>query len=182
AATPMTLPLWDLEALATSTAPLEISAAGKREVRVDGIELGLTPLQVRVMPGRHTVEATDVAGRYRRAGWIDVAAPSAGAKHARLDVPAEVAPGAGVSDRRRQLRAGIDQLALARCTRSIAKAGLTGTYLQVELSVDASGAVGFLHGIDTDLPSGPASCVREVLADVRFKAGDAATWREKLDL
>ncbi len=182
AATPMTLALWDLDTLATSSAPLEIAAAGKREVRVDGIELGLAPLQVRVMPGRHTVEATDAAGRYRRAGWVDVAAPSAGAKHARLDVAAEVVPGAGVSERRRQLRAGIDQAALARCTRSISKAGLTGTYLQVELSVDASGAVGFLNVIDTDLPSGPASCVREVLADVRFKTGAAANWREKLDL
>ncbi len=182
AATPMTLPLWNPDALATSSAPLEIAAVGQHEVRVDGIELGLAPLQIRVMTGRHTVEATDAAGRYRRAGWIDVAAPAAGAKHARLDVPAEVVPGAGVSERRRQLRAGIDQAALARCTRSIAKAGLTGTYLQVELSIDASGAVGFLNVIDTDLPSGPASCVREVLADVRFQAGAAATWREKLDL
>jgi len=182
AATPMTLPLWDPATLTSSSAPLEITAAGSREVRVDGIELGVAPLSVRVMPGRHTIEATDSAGRYRRAGWVDVAAPSAGAKPARLEVAAEPTPTAGVGERRRQLRAGIDQARLARCTRSIAKAGLTGTYVQVELSVDATGAVGFLNVIDTDLPSATASCVREVLADVRFKAGAAATWREKLDL
>lgn len=181
-ATPMTLPLWDPQALIASSAPLEIAAVGKRDVRVDGIEVGVAPLQVRVMPGRHTIEATDGAGRYRRAGWVDVAAPSAGARPARLDVPAEVTPGAGAGERRRQLLAGIDKARLARCTRSIAKAGLTGTYVQVELSVDATGAVGFLNVIDTDLPSATASCVREVLADVRFKAGAAATWREKLDL
>ncbi len=182
AATPMTLPVWNPDVLLASSAPLEVTAAGTREVRVDGVELGVAPLRVRVMPGRHTVEATDSAGRYRRAGWIDVAAPSTGAKPARLEVAAEAVPGAGIAERRRQLRAGIDHAALARCTRSIAKAGLTGTYVQIELSVDATGAVGFLNVLDTDLPSTTASCVREVLADVRFKAGAAATWREKLDL
>ncbi len=181
-ATPMTLPLWNPETLIASSAPLEIGSVGARDVRVDGIELGLAPLQIRVMPGRHTVEATDSAGRYRRAGWVDVAAPSAGVPLARLEVPAEVSTGAGVRERRRQLLAGIDQARLARCTRSIAKAGLTNTFVQVELSVDASGAVGFLNVIDTDLPSTTASCVREVLADVRFRAGAAAIWREKLDL
>jgi hypothetical protein len=32
------------------------------------------------------------------------------------------------------------------------------------------------------LPDATATCVREVLADVRFGSGDAATWREKIDL
>ncbi len=185
AATPMTLPVWNAETLLATSAPLEITAAGKREVRVDGIELGVAPLRVRVMPGRHTVEATDGAGRYRRAGWIDVAAPSTGARPARVEVAAEPAPGAAgaaISERRRQLRAGIDRASLSRCTRSIAKAGLTDTYVQIEISVDTTGAVGFLNVIDTDLPSATAGCVREVLVDVRFKPGPAATWREKLSL
>lgn len=181
-ATPMTLPLWNPDTLATSSAPLEITGAAKRDVRVDGIELGVAPLRVRVMLGRHTVEAADPAGRFRRAGWVDVAAPIAGARPARIDLPAEPVASAGIGARRQQLRAGIDQARLARCTRSIAKAGLTGTYVQIELSVDATGAVGFLNVLDTDLPSATAACVREVLADVRFTAGAAATWREKLDL
>lgn len=185
AATPMMLPVWNAETLLATSAPLEVTAAGTREVRVDGIEVGVAPLRVRVMPGRHTVEATDSAGRYRRAGWIDVAAPSSSARPARVEVAAEPAPGAAgaaIAERRRQLRGGIDRASLSRCTRSIAKAGLTDTYVQIEISVDATGAVGFLNVIDTDLPSATAGCVREVLVDVRFKPGPAATWREKLAL
>ena len=84
--------------------------------------------------------------------------------------------------RKRQLHAGIDQSRLKRCTRAIAKAGLTDTYVQIEISVDPSGAVSFLNVIETDLPSSTASCVREVLADVVFGTGVAATWREKIAL
>ena len=177
AATPLALPLWD-PALAQSSAPLEIATSGRRNVRVDGVELGLAPLRVRVMPGRHTVEAADTAGRFRRAGWVDVAAAHA----TRLEVPAEPPATSAISERRRQLHAHIAQPRIARCMRSIAKAGMTDTYVQVELSVDAQGAVGFLNIIDTDLPSDTASCVREVLADVRFGRGAAATWRERIDL
>jgi len=179
---PVRVPMWSVDALVTGSAPLEIATVGRRDVRVDGIELGLAPLRVRVMPGRHTVEAADTAGRFRRAGWVDVSAPTEGAMPARLEVPADAPRTAGFSERRRQLRAGIDLVRLARCTRSIAKAGMTDTYVQVELAVDAAGAVGFLNVIDTDLPSATASCVRDVLADVRFGPGAAATWREKIDL
>jgi hypothetical protein len=131
------------------------------------------------MPGRHTVEAMDAKGRYQRAGWVDV-----GRAATRLDLPAEQAPAAGanVTKRRAQLRAGIDRARVERCTRSIRKQGLTGTYVKVELSVDANGAVGFLNVVDTDLPSSISSCVREVLADVRFQAGPAAQWHERIDL
>ncbi|MGE0401423.1 MAG: FecR domain-containing protein [Kofleriaceae bacterium] len=184
-ATPLRVPAWtDVDTLLPSSAPLEIATVGRREVRVDGIELGTGPMIVRVMPGRHTVEATDHAGRYRRAGWVDVAAPKANSKPARLEVAvAEPAPStSGVAQRRRQLAAGIDQRKLSRCTRSIAKAGLTDTFVQVEIAVDATGAVGFLNVIDTDLPTTTAACVREVLAEVSFGKGPGATWRERIDL
>ncbi|HEX3477542.1 MAG TPA: FecR family protein [Kofleriaceae bacterium] len=176
-ARPLTLPLWDPAALPKSSAPLEIATAGRRDVRVDGIELGLAPLRVRVMPGRHSVETADSAGRFRRA-WVDVTAAPRGA---RIEVPAEPPPTGGLTERRRQLRTGIDQ-ARRGCTRSIAKAGLTGTYVQIEIAVDPRGAVGFLNVLDTDLPSATASCVRDALAAVRFPAGAAATWRERIDL
>lgn len=178
-ATPLALPMWDRATLSRDSAPLEIATAGRREVRVDGVELGLAPLRIRVLPGRHTVEAADSAGRYRRAGWVDVAA---GGKPARVEVPAEPPRTSGVLERRRQLKAGIDHARIAQCMRSIARAGMTGTYVQVELSVDPTGAVGFLNVIDTDLPSTTSHCIRDVLADVRFGAGAQATWRERVDL
>nr|MBA3501732.1 hypothetical protein [Deltaproteobacteria bacterium] len=181
-AAPMTLPMWNIDTLVQGSAPLEIATVGRRDVRVDGVELGLAPMRVRVLPGRHTVETADHAGRFRRAGWVDVAVPVAGSKPARLEVPAEPPQTRNISARRRQLTNGIDKARLAHCVRSIAKSGLTGTYVQIEIAVDAQGAVGFLNVIDTDLPSSTASCVREVLADVRFGAGDAATWRERIDL
>jgi ferric-dicitrate binding protein FerR (iron transport regulator) len=181
AATPMTLPLWDLDALTHGSAPLEIATAGHREVRLDGVELGAAPLRVRVMPGRHTVEAADTAGRYRRAGWIDVAAPSAGGRPARLEVQPEPIPTRGVDQRRRELHAGIDKARLALCMRRITKAELINTFLQIEISVDAQGAVGYLNVLDTDLPNASRDCVREVLRDVRFKPGLAAVWRERID-
>ncbi|HEX7836012.1 MAG TPA: FecR domain-containing protein, partial [Kofleriaceae bacterium] len=176
---PLALPLWDPVALPQSSAPLEIATAGRRGVRVDGIELGTGPLRVRVMPGRHGVEVADNAGRFRRAGWVDV---TAGPTGARLAIPAEPPPTGGITERRRQLRAGIDRPRLEGCVRSIAKAGLTGTYVQIEIAVDAQGAIGFINVLDTDLPSATASCVREVLAGVRFGRGAAATWREHVDL
>jgi hypothetical protein len=176
---PLALPLWDPAALPNSSAPLEIATSGHRDVRVDGVELGLAPLRVRVMPGRHTVEAADAAGRYRRAGWVDVTAAPGGA---RLEIPAEPPPTGGFTERRRYLRSHIDRKRIARCIRSIAKAGLTDTYVQIEISVDAQGAVRFLNVIDTDLPSATSSCVREVLAEVRFGRGADATWRERIDL
>lgn len=182
--TPMTLPMWDLDTLSNNSAPLEIATSGPRDVRLDGVEVGRAPLRVRVMPGRHTVEAADSAGRFRRAGWVDVTVPTRGGKPARLEVQAEPAPTAGVDQRRRQLKAGIEQAhpSLGRCTRSIAKQGLTSTYVEIEISIDATGAVGFLNVIDTDLGVATSHCIRDVLADVRFGPGVAATWRERIDL
>ena len=184
AATPMTVPLWDPETLAHSSAPLEIATAGRREVRVDGVELGAAPLRVRVMPGRHTVEAADSAGRFRRAGWVDVTAPTAtpAQRPARLEVPAEPPPTRGIAERRRQLRAGLDHARLAACTRALAKQGLTGAYVQLEITVDAAGNKNALNIVDTDLGQSAAECVRDALNDVTFGAGAAATWRERIDL
>lgn len=179
-ATPHMLPVWTSPSqLVQTSSALEIATAGKREIRVDGLEVGHGPLRVRVMPGRHTVESADNAGRFRRAGWVDVKLGSA----ARLDIQPDTAPpSSGVAARKRQLRAGIDRAALATCTRALTKAGVTDTFVRYEISIDETGALQFLNIIDTDLSSATASCVREVLASVTFKAGPAATFRDKLDL
>jgi ferric-dicitrate binding protein FerR (iron transport regulator) len=180
ATTPATLPLWtDAETLLQASAALEVATAAVQAVRVDGVELGEAPLRVRVMPGRHTVETADRAGRFRRAGWVDVEP----AKPARIAVQPEAteAPTNGSAARRKQLRAGIDRAKLAQCTRAIKKAGLSA-YVAFEISIDTAGDVQFLNVVDSDLPASTRSCVREALADVRFKPGLAATFRDKLSL
>ena len=175
-ATPMTLPLWDPDTLAHSSAPLEIATAGRRDVRVDGVELGAAPMRVRVMPGRHTVEAADSAGRYRRAGWVDVTT-----RPARLEVQAEAPPTRGIVERRRQLIAKLDRSRLVACTRAIAKQGVS-TYIQIEITVDAAGNKNAINVLDTDLGEAATTCVRDVINDVSFGGGAAATWRERIDL
>ncbi len=178
-ATPWSTPGWDAE-LALHSAPLEIAAGEKRAMRVDGIELGAAPFVMRVMPGRHTVEAADAVGRFKRVGWVDVAA----SHMSRFEAPVEEArsPTAAVAARKQQLAAGIDRAKLQQCTRRLAKSGLTDTFVQIEITVDAAGAVNVLNVVDTDLPSDTAACVHDALAEVHFAAGPPASWREKLDL
>ncbi len=189
-ATPWSTPGWNPD-LALHSAPLELTAPvgaaprDMRDIRVDGIELGVAPFVMRVMPGRHTVEATDSTGRFRRAGWVDVAAPGPGSHTAHFDAPLEEPPASStnaVAARKKQLAAGIDHARLQQCTRRLAKSGLTDTFVQIEITVDGAGAVNVLNIIDTDLPSDTAACVHDALADVHFATGQAASWREKLTL
>lgn len=173
--TPWATPGWTAD-LAVRTSPLEITS-GSHAVRVDGVELGAAPFTVRVAPGRHTIEASDAAGRFKRAGWVDVGAePAHFAANIADDAPAP--DGA----RAKQLHASVDHARLGQCTRAMAKQGLTGAYVQIEIAVDASGAVSFLNVLDTDLPEATASCVRDALAAVPFGSGPAATWRERIAL
>lgn len=179
-AIPVMVPLWtEPETLVKTSAALEIATVGTRAVRIDGVEVGDAPLRVRVMPGRHTVETADRAGRFRRAGWVDVEP----AKPARLAVQAEATevPTGGTATRRRQLHAALDHTRLAHCTRAIRKAGLSA-YVAFEISIDETGAVQFLNVVDSDLPSSTRNCVREVLVDIQFRPGPAATFRDKLEL
>ncbi len=178
AATPIALPSWS-EALATTSAPLEIATVGHRETRIDGIELGTAPMFVRVTLGRHTVETADASGRFRRAGWVDVAANKA----ARVEVAAESRPTTDTSVRKSQLRTGIDKTALGTCMRRIKSQGLdTNAFVEIEIEITGAGAVHALNVLDTDLPSPTATCVHDVLVNVHFGAGPAARWREKIDL
>ncbi|MCW5805897.1 MAG: FecR domain-containing protein [Deltaproteobacteria bacterium] len=182
-ATPLSLPMWNPDVFEHGSAPLEIATAGRREIRVDGVELGTGPMRVRVMPGRHTVEAADNAGRFRRAGWVDVAAPTKDVRPARLEIPAEAPPTRDLTARRRQFAGSLDRARLAACTRSAAKQGLTGAYVQLEITVDAQGAVNALNIVDTDLPKLTRGCVLDAIRDtLRFQRGAAATWRERVEL
>jgi hypothetical protein len=181
AATPVTTPLW-IDDLAHRSSVLEIASTTHGDVRVDGVELGPAPRRVRVMPGRHTVETANASGRYHRAGWVDALA----AQPARLEIVPEVAaptPVASNAARRKELATGIaaNRAKLARCTRAAAKNGISGLSVQIEISVDASGAVRFLN-VDSDFTATTQACIHDALAEVQFGHGDAATWREKIDL
>ena len=184
AATPWATPGWSA-ALAARSAPLEIATAVPHQVvRVDGLELGLAPFAMRVMPGRHTIEAADPAGRFQRAGWVDVN----GSEVAHFEAPAvdepalAASPNAAIRARRHEFAAGIARAGIQPCMRRLAKSGLTDTFVQIEITVDASGAVNVLNIIDTDLPAGTAACVHDALSNIHFAAGPAASWRQKLTL
>ena len=129
------------------------------------------------------VESADASGRFRRAGWVDAQA----AEPARLDVaaaePTPPAPSAGTSIRKRELASGIaaNRARLSRCTRAAAKSGIEDLSVQIEISVDASGAVGFLN-VDSDLTTTTQTCIHDALAQIQFGAGPAATWHERIDL
>jgi hypothetical protein len=184
AATPVTTPLW-IDDLAHRSSVLEIASTAHRDVRVDGVELGEAPLRIRVMPGRHTVETAGPSGRYRRAGWVD-AQPG---QPTRLEVASDPAPASAAAAtvasaaRRKQLATGIasNRARLARCTRAAAKSGISDLSVQIEISVDASGAVRFLN-VDSDLTATTQACIHDALTEIQFPAGPSATWREKIDL
>ena len=180
--TPWSTPGWNPD-FAARTAPLEVvAAAPHRAVRVDGAELGTAPFAMRATLGRHTIEAADSAGRLRNAGWVDVRA-NAPARFEAMPIEAETtAQSSALATRKHELAAGLDHARLTQCTRRLAKSGLTDTFVQIEITVDAAGAVNVLNIIDTDLPSDTAQCVHDAVADVHFAAGAAATWRQKLTL
>ena len=76
------------------------------------------------------------------------------------------------------------QVELAKANIRVPIIFITG-HGDIPMSVRAmkAGAVNFLNVLDSgDLDTQTTSCVREVLADVRFGAGDAATWRERIGL
>jgi hypothetical protein len=175
--TPWATPGWTAD-LASRTAPLAITSTS-HAIRVDGVELGAAPFAVRVAPGRHTVEAADAGGRYQRAGWVDVGVEAA---HFAANIADDTPPPDGARTRGKELHARVDRSRLSQCTRALAKQGLTGAYVQIEIAVDGAGAVGFLNVLDTDLPESTASCVRDAFAAVPFGTGPAATWRERIEL
>ena len=109
---------------------------------------------MRVTPGRHTIEAADSAGRFRRAGWVDVSRERAARFEAMpIEDDAAASSAAAIAARKHQLATGLDHARLHQCTRRLAKSGLTDTFVQIEITVDAAGAVNVLNIIDTDLPS-----------------------------
>ncbi len=174
---PWTMPVWT-DVLAHS-GPLRVTATAGRQIRVDGIEIGAAPVQMRVMLGRHTIETADAYGRFHRAGWVDVRAGHTAA----FEVVEPVArpASATIARRKKEFADGLDRNRLLACTRRLAKSGLSDT-VKFEIAVDADGAINMMNVTDTDLPGDTAACVHDVLSSVRFRPGPAASWRDRLDL
>ncbi len=181
AAQPAQLPAWtDAPSLLRTSGPLAIAAPAGRAVRVDGVVMGAGAVTMRVMSGRHLVEVERAPGRYGAARWVatrDDGRPTRVA--AAVPEPRERGSSAS-SARRGQLEDQVDHRAMRGCLRGLAKQGLAaGTHVEVKIGVDETGAVTYLNLGDTDLPASTASCVRDVVARVRFAAGDAASWRHR---
>lgn len=180
---PAVLPAWtDVESMRLTTGPVEVRAGRGRAIRVDGMPVGFGALTVRVMSGRHLVEAERAPGTYGAGEWVTTD-DTTGAKVAIADAPAKPATSkrAAVETRRRQLQAAVDARRIANCVRDLARQGLAdGTHVELEIRVDETGAVNYLNVGDTDLPSANATCVRDVVASVAFPAGPAARWQHRV--
>lgn len=180
-ATPYRVPWDDAASVRTTTARLELVAAADRRVRLDGVELGSGTTAVRVGRGRHLVETSQGDAPFRRAGWAVVGAKATSVRFEAGSEEATRTSGAAYQ-RLCELRARLVRGKLARCVRPLAKQGLSGTFVRVELAVERDGAISYLNILDTDLPGSLAECVRAVVSDVRFVAGPAATVVERIEL
>lgn len=180
-ATPYRVPWDDAASVRTTTARLELVAAADRRVRLDGVELGSGTTAVRVGRGRHLVETSQGDAPFRRAGWAVVGAKATSVRFEAGSEEATRTSGAAYQ-RLCELRARLVRGKLARCVRPLAKQGLSGTFVRVELAIERDGAISYLNILDTDLPGSLAECVRAVVSDVRFVAGPAATVVERIEL
>ena len=183
------LPVWtEPAALYRTSAPIAIAAPRGHAVRVDGVVVGTGALTLRVMSGRHLVEAEAARGRFVGGEWVEArpghpAAADVGpaAAPARPGAAAAQASAEARRARRADLEHGLDRARVNNCIRALAKQGLAGgTHIELDLGVTAAGAIRFLNVGDTDLPDSMASCIRDAAAAVRFPAGPAATFHERL--
>ncbi|MEZ4368106.1 MAG: FecR domain-containing protein [Kofleriaceae bacterium] len=181
AAVPYQLPAWSpIDALHELSAPLTVAGVDG-QVRVDGVArtVGAGEVVLRVLPGRHLVEHASAAHGWREVGWAEVGAGrGAHLAVAPAEVEAPTSPGAGVAARRRVLAAHGAEL--AACVRPLEKQGVFDTHATVDLVVDASGRVQAVSVVETDLPASAAACVRDAIAGVRFGAGPAVRFRQRL--
>jgi hypothetical protein len=89
---------------------------------------------------------------------------------------------AGRRARKNELERALDRGRLRTCVRDIAKQGLLdGTHVELEIGVDANGAIRFLNIAGTDLPSRASSCIRDTVASAHLGSGAAASWRHRIN-
>jgi len=179
------LPTWtDAASLYRTSGALVVAAGHGSAVRVDGVAMGQGSMTLRVMSGRHLIEAERAPGRWSQGDWIEVGGSGPEARVDIEDIEEVVveapSPVAARTARTHQLDASLDHGRVATCLRAVSKQGITDTYVELEVGVDADGALSFLNITSTDLPRSTAACVRDAVAAVKFPAGPAATWHHRL--
>ena len=177
------LPAWtDPQTVLRTTRPLAVVAPRSRAVRVDNRIVGSGPIWMLVAPGSHEVAAETAPGRFAPGRWVEVGdAPAKPLVLAESARPAPAVTSAAARNARKQeLERRLDRGRLRTCVRDIEKQGLLeGTYVELEIGVDAGGAISFLNVGETNLGS-RASCIRDAVASARLGPGAAASWRHRI--
>lgn len=184
AARPQALPQWtDPATIFRTTAALPLVVPAGHVVQIDGVPAGVGSLWRRLPPGRHLVEARDRDGR-AASQWVELDGATADRPVALAQAePALAATGTATARRQRlvELSRALDQEQLRGCVRSLAKQGLAdGTHVELEVGVQASGAIRYLNIVETDLPDRMATCVRDVVGQTRLGAGAQVSWRHRV--
>ncbi|MEZ4402041.1 MAG: FecR family protein [Kofleriaceae bacterium] len=186
AARPAALPQWtDADTVVRTTVTLPLVVPATRTISIDGVAVGTGSLWRRLPPGRHLVEAHDERGRLHGSRWVDLDGV-AGEKPVAVGTEAEPAlsaTGTAAAQRQRlvELTRALGQDQLRGCVRSLAKQGLaTGTHVELEVGVLASGTIRYLNIVGTDLPDGVAACVRDVVGRARLGRGAQVSWRHHI--
>ena len=185
AARPAHLPQWtDADTIYRTTVTLPLVVPAGRPVAIDGVVVGRGPLWRRLPPGRHLVETHDRAGQAQGGQWVELdgSTPERPLVVAVAE-PTLTATGTAAARRQRlvELSRALDPQQLRGCVRSLAKQGLAdGTHVELEVGVQASGAIRYLNIVDTDLPDRIAACVRDVVSQTRLGAGAQVSWRHRV--
>jgi hypothetical protein len=153
------------------------AAAGRPLVAVDGVEVGVAPLWLRVSPGRHHV-AVESSGSWGPGSWSEVE-PSKKVL-AELSSAKPSRNRARARRRARMIRDIEASGAVRGCVRGLEKRGLAeGAYLELEMGMGAR-SVHFLNILRTDLPPPVAACVRRVIGRLALPSGPALELRHRL--
>ena len=186
AARPPALPQWtDPATIYRTTVALPLVVRAGRAVTLDGVGVGVGSLWRRLPPGRHLVETRDRDGR-TASQWVELDGSTAEKPVVIASAAAEPALAAtGTAAARRQrlveLSRALDQVQLRNCVRSLAKQGLAdGTHVELEVGVQASGAIRYLNILETDLPDRVAGCVRDVVGQAHLGPGAQVSWRHRV--
>lgn len=171
------MPAWtDAGALGATSSMLAISGAPERFVKVDGVPIGTGSFRVRVMSGRHYVEAEGVPGK-----WVELDAGTSLTTSVRLP---ETTSARGKARRRAELMRALDQgTRIDACMRPVRKQGIDeNAFIILEIGILRSGTIEYLNIVDTNLPRSTAQCVRNVVDHFGFGEGPAAMFRQRISL